>query len=92
MVDLARPDAPWLWGFNPKGFSLHHQWLHNAVPNTMANNTLKYRRIEPDLRERLRAEWNPPVLWPLWTILGLVVLLVLPALWMIRRRERSTAL
>ncbi len=32
----------------------------------MANNTLKYRRLDPELRQRLRAAWNPPVLWPLW--------------------------
>jgi ABC-type transport system substrate-binding protein len=91
-VEIARRDAPWVWGFNPKSFSLHHQWVHNTVPNTMANNTLKYRRLEPALRERLRAEWNPPVLWPLWTLLGLGLALVLPALWLVRRRERSTAL
>jgi ABC-type transport system substrate-binding protein len=92
LVEIARRDAPWAWGFNPKSFSLHHQWVHNAVPNTMANNTLKYRRLDPGLRERLRAEWNPPILWPLWTLLGLGVALVIPALWLVRRRERSTAL
>ncbi|MGE5154813.1 MAG: ABC transporter substrate-binding protein [Bdellovibrio bacteriovorus] len=92
MVEIARRDAPWTWGFNPKSFSLHHQWVHNAVPNQMANNTLKYRRLDPDLRERLRAQWNPPILWPLWTLLGLGLALVLPALWLVRRRERSTAL
>jgi ABC-type transport system substrate-binding protein len=92
MVEIARRDAPWAWGFYPKAFSLHHQWLHNASPNSMANNTLKYRRIDAKLRERLRAEWNPPVLWPLGVILGVILILVLPALWMVRRRERSTAL
>jgi ABC-type transport system substrate-binding protein len=92
MVEIARRDAPWVWGFNPKSFSLHHQWLSNAVPNQMANNTLKYRGLDPALREGLREDWNPPVLWPLWTLLGLVVLLVVPALWLVRRRERSTAL
>ncbi|MFY9976254.1 MAG: ABC transporter substrate-binding protein [Chromatiaceae bacterium] len=92
LVEIARRDAPWVWGFNPKSFSLHHQWVHNAVPNTMANNTLKYRRLEPELRERLQRQWNPPILWPLWTLLGVGVALVLPALWLVRRRERSTAL
>ncbi len=92
MVEIARRDAPWAWGFYPKAFSLHHQWLHNASPNSMANNTLKYRRIDAELRERLRAKWNPPILWPLGAILGLILILVLPALWMVRRRERSTAL
>ena len=92
MVEIARIDAPWIWGFNPKAFSLHHQWMYNANPNQMANNTLKYRRIDPDLRRQLRHDWNQPVLWPLWVLAGLLLLLVLPALWLARRRERSTAL
>ncbi|NEX20046.1 ABC transporter substrate-binding protein [Thiorhodococcus mannitoliphagus] len=92
MVEIARTDAPWVWGFFPKAFSLHHQWLHNAHPNEMANNTLKYRRLDPQQRAELRREWNEPVLWPIWAIGGLILLLVIPALWMVRRRERSTAL
>lgn len=92
LVEIARTDAPWIWGFHPKAFSLHHQWMHNAHPNQMANNTLKYRRIDPALREQLRHDWNRPVLWPLWAGAGLLVLLVVPAWWLVRRRERSTAL
>ncbi|WP_296695657.1 ABC transporter substrate-binding protein [Thiocapsa sp. UBA6158] len=92
MVEIARTDAPWLWGFNPKAFSLHHQWMYNASPNQMANNTLKYRRVDPELRERLRRDWNTPILWPLWAIGGLLLVIILPALWLVWRRERSTAL
>jgi oligopeptide transport system substrate-binding protein len=25
----------------------------------MANNTLKYRRIDPELREKIAHDWNP---------------------------------
>lgn len=92
LVELARTDAPWIWGFHPKAFSLSHQWLHNAYPNQMANNTLKYRRLDPVLRQQLRHDWNRPVLWPLWAGAALLVLLALPAWWLVRRRERSTAL
>lgn len=92
LIEIARTDAPWVWGFFPKAFSLHHRWLDNAHPNQMANNTLKYRRVDPDLRKRLRREWNPPILWPLWLGAGALMLLVLPAWWLVRRRERSTAL
>ena len=92
MVEIARHDAPWLWGFYPQSYSLRHQWLSNVRPNSMANNTLKYRRLDPKRRERLRAEWNPPITWPLWAMLGAALAVVLPALWMVWRRERSTAL
>ena len=92
LVEIARRDAPWIWGFHPKSFSLHHRWLLNAHPNQMANNTLKYRRLDPEQRQTARRDWNPPILWPLWAAGGVLVLLVLPAWWMVRRRERSTAL
>ena len=64
MIDIARHDAPWIWGSHPKSFSLHHAWYGNAKPNLMANNTLKYKRIDPQLRAQGRRQWNRPVLWP----------------------------
>jgi oligopeptide transport system substrate-binding protein len=92
MVEIARRDAPWIWGFHAVSYTLHHAWLYNAVPNLMANNTLKYRRVDPIAREAARRAWNRPVLWPLWGIGLVLVLGALPAVWIYRRRERSRAL
>jgi ABC-type transport system substrate-binding protein len=86
MVAIARRDAPWVWGFHPKGFSLYHAWLTNAKPNLMANNTLKYLRIDPELRARKQAEWNQPVLWPFGVLVALLVLGSVPAVIVYRRR------
>ncbi len=92
MLAIANRDAPWVWGFNAKSYTLHHAWLYNAVPNLMANNTLKYRRVDPVARAAERRAWNRPVVWPLWGIGLLLVLASLPAIWIYRRRERSRAL
>ncbi|HUO44358.1 MAG TPA: ABC transporter substrate-binding protein [Burkholderiales bacterium] len=91
MAGIVRNDAPWLWGFHPKDYALYHAWYHNIKPNKIANNTLKYQRIDPALREIRRREWNQPVLWPIGIGALIVVLLTLPALRTWRRRERSTA-
>lgn len=88
MLDIARRDAPWMWGFHPKSYSLHHAWVYNAMPNLMANNTIKYLRIDPDLRAEKRAEWNRPVLWPLVLLAALAAAVIVPALVSYRRRER----
>jgi hypothetical protein len=56
----------------------------------MANNKLKYQRIEPRLREGLRQQWNQPVLWPVIGIIVLLVLLILPAIRSFQRRARET--
>jgi ABC-type transport system substrate-binding protein len=90
MVEIVRRDGPWAWGFFPKGFSLHHGWYRNVKPNLMANNTLKYKAIDPVQRQQQREAWNAPVLWPLVALLILLLLSAIPAVIGYRRRERST--
>ncbi|MDD9864542.1 MAG: ABC transporter substrate-binding protein [Gammaproteobacteria bacterium] len=91
MTDLVRHDAPWLWGFHPKAFSLHHAWYGNAKPNLMANNTLKYRRVNPELRTQARQRWNRPLLWPVLALAALLAAVAVPAVRLHRARERAVA-
>ncbi|MDP1635342.1 MAG: ABC transporter substrate-binding protein, partial [Gallionellaceae bacterium] len=74
MLEVLRRDSPWLWGFHPKSYVLRHGWLHNIKPNIMANNKLKYWRVDAVQRDAKRREWNQPVRWPLWAGAGLVLL------------------
>jgi oligopeptide transport system substrate-binding protein len=91
MLTLLRHDAPWVWGFHPKDYTLRHAWLTNRKPSKVGHNTLKYQRIDAATRERLRAEWNRPVLWPLLLVALLLVAIALPAVFDHRRRERAIA-
>jgi len=91
MLVILREDAPWVWGFHPKDYSLRHAWLKNRKPSRVGNNSLKYQRIDSQLREQLRREWNRPVVWPLLAVGGGLLLLALPAMLAHRRRERETA-
>ena len=91
MIEILRHDAPWVWSLFPKDYTLHHAWVHNRKPNQMANNGLKYQRLDPRLRESKRRAWNDPVLWPVGLILLLLVLSIVPAIVTFRRRERATA-
>ncbi len=47
MLEIARRDAPWVWGLHPKEYSLFQPWVFNQKPNQMARNGLKYVRIDP---------------------------------------------
>ena len=89
MLEILRCDSPWLWGFHPKSYVLQHGWLHNVKPNVMANNKLKYWRVDAMQRDRLRRAWNQPARWPLWL---LATVLLLSGVWVwraLRRREEQ---
>jgi ABC-type oligopeptide transport system substrate-binding subunit len=91
MVDIARRDAPWIFGFHPKDYTLRHRWLANVKPNDMAGNTLQYLRVDPALRAELRREWNRPVAWPVVVLLAALIASAVPAFVAYRRRERMAA-
>ena len=92
MVGILREESPWLFGFFPKAFSLHHAWYKNAKPHLMANNTLKYKRVDGPMRAAAQKAWNQPVLWPVGLVLGLLFVSLIPAIRDFRARERSRAL
>ncbi|MFZ3043035.1 MAG: ABC transporter substrate-binding protein [Thiobacillus sp.] len=91
MLEIVRRDAPWIFAYYPKSFGLRHGWVMNVKPNLMANNTLKYRRVDPDLREARRAEWNRPVLWPIVLLVVAIIAVIAPAVIAWRRHEMKTA-
>lgn len=92
MNRILQEDAPWIFGFHPKSYTLSHSWLYNRKPNDVANNGLKYQRIDAAARERLRQAWNPPVVWPLALAAIAAVATLIAAVLAWRRRERRSAL
>jgi ABC-type transport system substrate-binding protein len=91
MVEIARNDAPWIWGIHPKQYSLRHAWISNDKPNNMARNNLKYLKVDAAQRAALRAQWNRPIVWPVALIVLLLVVSAIPAFASYRRRERMAA-
>lgn len=92
MNAILHHDAPWVFGLHPKNYTLSHRWLTNRKPNDVANNTLKYQRIDAAARAEARRAWNAPVLWPLAVGGAALLAAVLPAWLGYRRRERGAAL
>ncbi len=88
MVGIVRADAPWGFGFHPRNYGLRHRWLKNVKPNLMANNELKYLRIDAAARDVARAGWNRPDWLGPVLVLALVVLALLPA-WIAYRRKQE---
>jgi ABC-type transport system substrate-binding protein len=90
MQEIVRHDAPWIFGIHPKNFSLFHGWYKNLKPNLMANNQLKYTRIDTAVRAEKRQQWNEPVFWPVALGAGIFVLMLIPAINAYRRRVKET--
>jgi len=88
MVEILRHDAPWVWGLHPVDYTLRHGWLLNSKPNSMAQNELKFHRVDGTARAAAQAAWNDPVVWPIGLAGAALVALVLPAWAGYRRRER----
>ncbi|MCX4188933.1 ABC transporter substrate-binding protein [Methylophaga sp. OBS3] len=90
MVEIARNDAPWIWGFHPKRFTLFHAWNKNIKTHLMANNTMKYQRIDVTLRDKLQKDWNQPTWWPIVLFLLMLIIAILPAWRLYQRRKYQT--
>ena len=87
---LVQEDAPWIWGVHPIDFTLSHQWVSPTKPHAIANNTLQYQKINPMLRAQLQEKWNKPILWPLWILLGFLILIFIPLIVTYWKRENKT--
>lgn len=91
LIEMYRRDAVWLYGWHPKEMYLNNEWVHNTKRHGISKGTLKYIRIDADLRAQKRAQWNNPVTWPLYAGAVLIVALFLPAVLAYRRRQNATA-
>jgi ABC-type transport system substrate-binding protein len=92
MVDIAREDAPWAWGYFPYAAGAYQQWVRDAKYGVFTNDRELYYKIDAPLRARRQAEWNRPHWWPL-VLIGLAALALAWIGWRgFRARERMTAL
>ena len=89
MVEIAREDAPWVWGIHPKSLALSHEWYTNVFPHAMANNTLKYKRVDAKLRAKKQQEWNQPVLWPLILLILFMISMSYPLYRAYQSRQKA---
>jgi ABC-type transport system substrate-binding protein len=80
MLAILEEERPWIELLHREDFALYHVWLENVKPFGMSYPTTKYLDIDPALRARLRAEWNQPILWPLWVGLVIGVIVVVPGI------------
>ena len=89
ILEIARRDAPWMWGYHPVSFGLYHEWYTNTKPMTIGMNTLKYRKLDPVIRDARRQAWNRPIWWPVALVFVVLAAGSLPAVIIAWKRERG---
>jgi len=80
MVAILRHDCPWIWGLFPQSFILSNPWNAPSKPSGAALNTVKYACLDPLLRQKLRLDWNKPLIWPFFVFIVTLLIIVAPAL------------
>jgi ABC-type oligopeptide transport system substrate-binding subunit len=79
MVGILETERPWIELYHNEDYTLSHAWLVNSKPMGLSNPNYKYKDVKPELRARLRADWNSPVRWPLYLVLLAFVAVTVPA-------------
>jgi ABC-type transport system substrate-binding protein len=92
MLEILREDAPWVWGVHPTSMALSHQWYKNILPNAMANNMFKYRRVDAKLRASKQEEWNQPRILPLILFILMMIMAALVSYRIYQRRQKAVIL
>ena len=78
MRGILEEQRPWIELFHSEDYTLSHGWMKNIKPAGMSIPFYKYHDVDPQQRAGLRAAWNEPVLWPLYVLLALAVVVIVP--------------
>ena len=92
LMALLREDAPTCWGMHPVSYGMTHEWYKNSKPHLMSKNTLKYRRVDTELRVQRQGEWNRPRTIPVLAVEALALFSLWPAILSSRRKEQEAAI
>ncbi len=88
-VKILQHDAPMVWTYFPEDYILCHSWYKNVKPHQMSYNTMRYKRIDADLRTRMQKEWNAPIYQPIVLLILLLIGIILPVAINNYKRERG---
>lgn len=91
MIKILDKDVPWIWGFYPQQYSLYNPWYGFVARGSVINNFLKYISLDPKQRAELRKQWNSPTIWPVFIVVLVVLVIILPAIYGFIRSEKTTA-
>jgi len=88
MRDIIEYDMPWIPTTHDEAYILSHDWIHNVKQHPVTGPWSKFYNIDTDKRDAERKAWNKPILWPLFAILAVFILFMVPAILSIIKERR----
>ena len=88
-MKIIENDTPWIGGFYPSSFVLHHEWVRMGKPSGIINNSLKYVSVDTELRRQKRLLWNQPIVWPLAWMAACILFIIWCAVVRLYKKDRA---
>jgi ABC-type oligopeptide transport system substrate-binding subunit len=89
LIKIIQKDAPMVWGYHPQEFLLKQSWYQNVIVSGMANNTLKYQKLDVAARIKMQDKENTPIFWPAVLVLLVLIAGIVPVWREYLRREKT---
>ena len=64
LMEILSEDCPVSFNFHKAYYVVVQPWARRTHANMMLEGGPKYLQVDPEMRTRLRREWNRPVYWP----------------------------
>ena len=88
MRDIIEYDMPWIPTTHDEAYILSHDWIHNVKQHPVTGPWSKFYNIDTEQRDKERLAWNKPILWPLFILIAVLVLFMIPATLSIIKERR----
>ena len=77
MARMVSDDVPWILRVHRIRPNLQQPWVSGALYTDVHDQFIAYAAIDLPLRNKLTAEWNEPVRWPIAVFLGGFLVMIL---------------
>ena len=80
MRELLQEQCPWIPMLHRELYALRHGWLSDVKPMGMSVPLAKYHNLDSARRAESRRAHNRPILWPVYLLVGLLLVVVVPGI------------
>jgi len=91
MKEILETECPWIFMDHSESYLLRHQWVSHLKIHPLESSLgiLRYYKIDKDLRNEKRREWNKPLVWPAVVLIFFSLGIIGPGIVVYHRKKRT---